>query len=86
MTNYPATILEIYRIDSARSDMILIANMEGHQDTIYFSRAARQYISNAELQNNNLKPGDTLNYQHKQITSGSCNPDIFFLTKERFKK
>ena len=83
-TNYPAVIIEIYQIDSVRSEMILIAKLEGYQDTLYYSAATREYITNQELKSNNFKPGDSLTYQHQQITSGSCNPDIFWLTKERF--
>ena len=85
-TNYPATIIEMYELDSIKSELILVTNMFDQRDTLYFSAAAHEYITNEEIRVNNFKPGDTLSYQHKQITSGSCTPDIFRMTKERYKR
>lgn len=84
--NYPAVILIMYPVvDSTESDMILAAITAWGTDTITFSDAAHGFISNEELKELNIKVGDTLNYQHKLIIEGSCNPDIWFLTREKYK-
>ncbi len=86
-TNHPAVIVMIFPVvDSLTSDMLVVANNGWQKDTLMFSDAARSFMSNEEINMLNLKVGDTLNYKHKEIISGSCTPDIWFLTKERYKK
>lgn len=86
-TNYPATIIEITANDSAHSELTFVAVMDNNRtDTLYYSQQFSTYITNEELANENIKPGDRWNYQYKQIISGSCTPDIYVLTTEPYKE
>ncbi len=86
-TNYSATIIEITATDSAHSELTLIAVMDSNRaDTLYYSQQFSTYITNEELINKNIKQGDRWNYQHKQIISGSCTPDIYVLTTQPYKE
>jgi hypothetical protein len=55
-------------------------------DTVDYYHVNNRYTTLSAIKLEKLKPGDTLIYQHHQITSGACNPDVFrLLLKQEVK-
>lgn len=84
--SYPAVITHIYEMDSLFSELFIVVQTHNPFDTITWSGEFGSYLSNEELKNQNYKVGDTLSYQIKQITKGTCNPYIKWLSSERYKQ
>lgn len=84
---YPATIIEIENADSLTNEVFFRVDYGGinHYDTLWYSLAFGDFISTAELEKQNLKVGDVVKYEHRKIISGSCNPDIYRLTLNKFE-
>ncbi|MGE0638294.1 MAG: hypothetical protein AB7G44_16005 [Bacteroidia bacterium] len=84
-TNYPATIIEIFEVYEGWNDIYVVIKTHEPADTITWSNEFGGFISTEELKASDYKIGDKLNYQIKEIISGSCSPYIKWLTKERYK-
>jgi hypothetical protein len=84
---YPAIILSIENFDSTECDISFLINWgKGVTDTLLYSVEHHNFLAQTELKKRGLAIGDTVCYKHYQISSGSCNPDIFKLSLERFAK
>lgn len=81
---YPAVVYDIQSVNETYCDMALLLYMSDEPDTIYYSTEANGNLQKAALDSLNIKPGDTLAYEHMQITEGSCTPDIYNLLLERY--
>jgi hypothetical protein len=83
-TYYPAVITHILIVNDNYRDIILTVYRNEITDTLYYSSEFPGYISKVELDSLGYKAGDTLTYEHMQITEGHCTPDIYVLRHERF--
>jgi hypothetical protein len=82
---YPAVILEIDKTDSVVGDIQFMVDWgEGAVDTQWYSIANPNYIPMADIVKSGIVVGDTIQYLHYQITSGSCNPDLFGIRLQPF--
>jgi hypothetical protein len=78
ITPYPAIV---FFIDSTNIEMTNIwCRVNALQsDTVDYYHVNNRYTTLSAIKSEKLKPGDTLIYQHHQITRGACNPDVFRL-------
>ncbi|MCG3167777.1 MAG: hypothetical protein POELPBGB_03572 [Bacteroidia bacterium] len=82
---YPAVIINIYEMDSLYSELFIAVHTLPF-DTLSWSGEFGSYLANDELKAKGYKLGDTLSYQIKHITQGTCNPYIKRLSTERYNK
>ncbi len=78
ITPYPAIVIFIDSTNIEMSNIWCRVNAL-QSDTIDYYHVNNRYTTLAAIKLEKLKPGDTLIYQHKQITSGACNPNVFRL-------
>lgn len=81
---YPAVIYDIEQVNQTYCDLALLLYMNNEPDTIYYSTQANGNLEISILDSLNFKRGDTLAYEHMEITDGSCTPDIYNLLLERY--
>lgn len=83
---YPATIINIecVAIDSSFFELTLRVDYGGYVDTLDYSNEFDQLVSGEDMLEKQYKIGQQMTYEHMQIVSGSCNPDIFTLKMEPF--
>jgi hypothetical protein len=85
VTPYPAIVLFI---DSSNTEMTNIwCHVNALQpDTVDYYHINNRYTTLSAIKLAKLQPGDTLIYEHHQITNGACNPDVFrLLLKQEIK-
>lgn len=85
-TIYPATIINIFKVDSGMNQIFFIIKTLEPADTISWSNEFSSYLSDDELKSENYKLGDTLAYEIREIIDGNCSPYLKRLTMARYKK
>lgn len=78
ITPYPAIVISIDSSDAETVNVWCTVNAL-EADTIDYYHVNNRHTTLSAIKLEKLKPGDTLIYQHHQITSGACNPDVFRL-------
>lgn len=73
---YPAIVISI---DTGDIVNVWCSIENPHSDTVDYFSSNNRYASLAAIEQAKLKLGDTLIYQHRHITDGTCTPDIFNL-------
>lgn len=81
VTQFPAIILSVDSLADSQFDLSALVSRDGATDTLYFSQENNQYLDIKQI--NTLGVGDTIYYEHHQITSGACNPDVFMFSLEK---
>jgi hypothetical protein len=84
--DYPAVILDIERFNSTECDIsFLVVWDEEATDTILYSMQSDGFLAHTEVEKRGLVVGDTVCYKHYQISSGSCNPDMFSISLNKYR-
>lgn len=83
ITGYPASVVEVTEIDSAVMDLTFAVFMNvADPDTITYYEMFGNFADRSSLADSQYAVGKTWCYQHHQIESGSCTPDIFTLSDD----
>jgi len=86
ITAYPAKVISIDTIGKAGFEITFEAQADGYADTLLYSSEFHHYASQETLDTSGIALGEIFRYEHHQITSGSCAPDIFMLRLKKFNK
>lgn len=89
ITTQPATIIAIYPLtaDSSEYELVFeVKHSEEQVDTLYFRTEFSRYLTKSEFISGQYGLGKSMTYEHRSITSGACNPDIFMLKMEEYKQ
>lgn len=87
ITGYPAAVIEVTEIDSAVMDLTFAVFMNATDpDTITYYEMFGNFADRSSLADSQYAVGKTWCYQHHQIESGSCTPDIFTLSDDPCEK
>ncbi len=82
-TIHAAEVIGIYPTGSNSSEIELLVKFHEVVDTLSYYIENGSYVSNFELQEKSIKIGDKLIYEEHQISTGSCNPEIYILKLEK---
>ncbi len=84
-TNYPAQIIAIDDFGADEVDATCLVFLDGYQDTVSYYMENSHGIDPRIIATQELQVGDSVIYEHKEITEGSCSPTLFRLIIKDFK-
>lgn len=73
---HPALIIGIDTVSEGYCEMEIEVRTDYGTDTLLYSQVFGGYASFEQIRRHGLSLGDTLQYQIRDITSGSCDPHI----------
>ena len=78
--HYAAKVVAIQEIDSLLSEMVFVMHRSSIPETLYYSMVFGSFAHDSITSRPNAAVGSEWDYQHRQLISGACTPDIFVLT------
>ncbi|MEW6468630.1 MAG: hypothetical protein AB1458_06880 [Bacteroidota bacterium] len=81
----PALITAVRPRDSLYSEVVFLVNEKGKEDTLYYSTEFGKFASGEDIARYDLRPGNSLRFEHHVALTGNCDPEFYILKLESYK-